>query len=125
MQQELKNIFVTKEVAKLAKEKGFNGICAGFFTIKEDDIFSNSDSFAEFIFEPCANPEKFIEAPTHFQLIQWLIEKHKIYVFHQEAERWKITYELNCGAFGQGYRNNISDSLIFALNKINQNENGK
>jgi hypothetical protein len=120
MQEQLKNIFVTKEVAKLAKEKGFDEICAGFFTIKEDDIFSNSDSFAEFIFEPCANPEKFIEAPTHFQLIQWLLKNHEIDVWHSFNEWDAMPKYSESKSFVS-----IDEALIFALNQINQQENGK
>lgn len=120
MQEELKNIFVTKEVAKIAKEKGFGEICAGYFSVYGECVSPNSNSDYEFVLDACDNPESYIEAPTHFQLIQWLITNHKIYIFQESTERWKIAYDLVCGRFGQNYKNTVNDALIFALNLVEQ-----
>ena len=122
MQQELKNIFVTKEVAKLAKEKGFNEICAGFYMIDEEDIFPNSNFHYEFILDTCDNPESFIEAPTHFQLIQWL--EGKGYFVRQAITNWRIYSNDGYIRFAMAF-DTIDEALIFSLNLINQNQNGK
>ena len=77
MQEQLKNIFVTKEVAKLAKEKGFNEICAAHYKEYGYDDSENCmpNTYQDFFeLDSCNNPENFIEAPTHFQLIQWIEE---------------------------------------------------
>lgn len=125
MQQELKNIFVTKEVAKLAKEKGFNEICAGFYMIDEDDIFPNSNLHCEFILETCDDPEKFIEAPTHYQLIEWIEETFFVRI-SRNNEGWWIVKEKG---FEPTFIEDINMALEFALDTrkitINQQQNGK
>ena len=120
MQQELKNIFVTKEVAKLAKENGFNEICAGFFKIYEGDVFPNSNFDCEFFLGICDNPENFIEAPTHFQLMEWLLKNHELDVWRAFDSEWIVM-----GICTENPIFNINEALTLALNQINQQENGK
>ena len=125
MQQELKNIFVTKEVAKLAKEKGFDEICAGFFRVHEEDVFPNSDSDHEFIFGWCDNQDDYIDAPTHFQLIEW-IEGTFFVRISRNNEGWWIVKEKG---FEPTYIEDINMALEFALDTrkrtISQQQNGK
>lgn len=121
MQEQLKNIFVTKEVAKLAKEKGFNEWCAVYFDIQDnDEICANVIPYDKSWCKYEMSDHIALPAPTHFQLIRWLITKHKIYVFQEWTERWKIAYDLDCGRFGQHFKNTINDALIFALNLVEQ-----
>ena len=121
MQQELKNIFVTKEVAKLAKEKGFNEWCVAYYSIRYGTIFPNIDGFGNLL-NDCDNPHEFIELPTNFQLIQWL--EGKGYFVCQAITNWRIYSNDGYIRFAMAF-DTINDALIFALNKINQNQNGK
>lgn len=125
MQDQLKNIFVAKEVAKLAKEKGFNEWCAGYYRIDEENVLPNSVFGHGFILETCDNPEKFIEAPTHFQLIRWIEETFFVRI-SRNNERWWIVKEKG---FEPTYIEDINMALEFALDTkkrtINQQENGK
>ena len=125
MQEQLKNIFVTKEVAKLAKEKGFNEICMGFFRVTSfaKFVLPNSDTSNNFNLEACDNPENFIEAPTHFQLIRWIEETFFVRI-SRNNEGWWIIKEKG---FEPTYIEDINMALEFALDtkKRTINQNGK
>ena len=120
MSKKIENIFVTLEVAKMAKEKGFDEWCAAFWDCGVNGYFLfpnlNFNKSKEWGNAPSSYQ---CIAPTHFQLTQWLITNHKIYVFQESTERWKIAYDLACGRFGQNYRNTINEALLEALKLVN------
>lgn len=119
MQEQLKNIFVSLEVAKIAKEKGFSEWCAAYYSVRHETIFSNIHGFSNLLAD-CDNPEECIELPTQFQLIQWLITNHKICILQESTEIWKVDFNLRSGWFGQVCISTINDALIFALNLVEQ-----
>ena len=83
MNNKLKNIFVPYNVAKLAFEKGFTDWCAGINN-KLNQVISNceSDDF-KFDFEYITDDnDGEYGIPTHFQLIDWLKDKHNIDVLN-------------------------------------------
>lgn len=71
MTPQLKNILVSLEVARMAREKGFNEFCIAYSPINSDDILFNINQAGELLGE-CDNKEVFVEVPTHWQLIEWL-----------------------------------------------------
>jgi hypothetical protein len=87
MDKRLKNILVSLEVAKLAKEKGFSDFCIAYYSINSDSIAFNVNSDYDLL-EGCDNPQDFIEIPTHHQLIDWLIGK-KIEIWW-ESNQWNV-----------------------------------
>ena len=119
MQEQLKNIFVSLEVAKMAKEKGFSEWCAAYYSVRHETIYPNIDGFGSLLAD-CDNPQECIEFPTHFQLVEWLFKNHKIYIFQESTETWKVDFNLKSGWFGHVYINTINDALIFALNLVEQ-----
>lgn len=70
----MKEQIVSFEIAKLAKEKGFNEKCIFFYGRTFPDLHFNNifktDSFS--------GADFFCYAPTEKQLKNWLIEKHNI-----------------------------------------------
>lgn len=119
MQEQFKNIFVTLEAAKMAKERGFSEWCAAYYDIQDDnEICANVIPYDKSWCEYEMSGHISVPAPTHFQITEWLITNHKIYVFQESTERWKIAYDLTCGRFGQAYKTNINDALLEALKLV-------
>lgn len=120
MKQELTNIFVPYQVAKLAFEKGFIEWCAGINN-KKNQIMSNCESddfnFDFKYFTDDSDGEFGI--PTHLQLIVWLKRKHDIDVTMQVNGFWIVL-----DAFGRDtyfeYENEfeINQALEVALNLL-------
>lgn len=64
----MQRLFVKYELAKLLKEKGFNDNCLGFFNQSKKLIIS--DNYNDY----------HLTAPTFEQVIDWLEEKHQIFI---------------------------------------------
>ena len=103
MQQELKNIFVPFELAKLAYEKGFCEWCAGVdFDVvnsKEPTLANtigmekNGEEADSYIFDFDFFPNvknKLYGVPTHLQLILWLKNTHNIDVTMSHNGLWSV-----------------------------------
>ena len=127
MNEKLNNIFVTVDVAKLAKEKGFDEWCSAFSknqTLKEYEneisYFPNiCDSLIGFGFENYGN-KNFISMPTHFQLIKWLKDKHDIDAIILESGLFKVInqYGNRCYNDNDDSEFEINEALTIALNQI-------
>lgn len=85
----MKHLFVSYELAVLAKEKGFEQECLAHYNKQEELILSGHTQYAL---------DKYnlgIQAPIYQQLIDWFREKHKIKFSetHQEfdATRYALT----------------------------------
>lgn len=69
----MEKLFVPYELAVIAKEKGFDKKCLGFWTV------NSGDSLIMFPLI-CKNKGGLISAPTHQQIMDFLREKHNIYI---------------------------------------------
>lgn len=67
--------YVSFEIAKLLKEKGFDerGLCV--YTVEEERFYT----FGDWVENSCLLPN-LISAPTHQMALKWLREVHKIFV---------------------------------------------
>lgn len=64
--------FVTFEIAKKLKEKGFSWICSHYYRTKSKDLF---------MIYPCedwSNIEERVNAPTISQVLKWLREEREV-----------------------------------------------
>lgn len=113
MQEQFKNIFVTLEVAKMAKEKGFVEWCAAYYSIRHELIYPNIDGFGNLLAD-CDNQQECIELPTHHQLIEWLRAKN-IDVWRG----WKEEHVVQKKGLEPSYLKNINDALLEALKLVN------
>lgn len=66
--------FVTFEIAKKLKRKGFSGICSHYYRTKSKDLFM------VFPCEDWSNIEERVNAPTISQVLKWLREEKKIHI---------------------------------------------
>ena len=66
--------FVSFEIAKKLKEKGFNWFCSHYYRTKSKDLFM------VFPCEDWSDTEERINAPTISQVLKWLREKKTISV---------------------------------------------
>jgi len=79
----MKNLFVTYEIAKQLKEKGFNEPCLAVY-----DITQGNEQTAKLHKHPadCINGDSIhpaaITAPLYQQVIDWLFEKHRICIMY-------------------------------------------
>ena len=92
----------TYEVAKLAKEKGFNWICLHYFRTK------NKDLFRVFPCEDWSNIEDRINAPTQSLLQRWLREEKGIVIdvvldweYNVSIDIEKILYQYRIGSIDE------------------------
>lgn len=70
----MENLFVSYEIAKKLKEKGFNEICFAFFH-PTDKTFIKARWDNE-----ASNNDWFILAPMYQQVVDWLRDEHLIHV---------------------------------------------
>lgn len=89
--------FVTFEIAKKLKEKGFIELCLACYI--DDTLYYNysnknrvcyKDCYLSHNLMPeCSVSDKFVDAPTISQVLKWLREEKKIYVLIEaEYEDW-------------------------------------
>lgn len=81
--------FVTFEIAKKLKEKGFNECCLGYYT-NDNNLYFNYTHKASSKYTDCylshnLMPQdsvsgKFFDAPTLSQVLEWLREEKKIFI---------------------------------------------
>ena len=70
----IKEAFVSFEVAKLLKEKGFVESCYGRYSVRSKDFHLDTT-------KPCNNGSNFLYcAPTHQMAMAWLREVHNIFI---------------------------------------------
>lgn len=116
MNEKLNNIFVTVDVANMAKEKGFDEWCACSVFVKSA-MFpqTKSDKWA---FQE--RKDKALGIPTHYQLIKWLKDKHDIDVKMLESGLFKVIdqYGNRCYNSDDDNEFEINESLTIALNQI-------
>ena len=82
--------FVTFDIAKKLKEKGFKEKCYAYYFPKGSELFFNHNPFRGGIVEDCLYSNNslpnecmasdFVDAPTISQVLKWLREEKKIYV---------------------------------------------
>lgn len=84
--------FVSFEVAKVLKEKGFEGDVNGYYHIRDNghrvctvQEFSHSEA-----------PHLYIPSPTHQMVMKWLRKKHIIIVISPEC----LNIETHCSDWG-------------------------
>ena len=81
----MKNLFVSFEIAKLLKEKGFNEDCLGFYSEKYS--YSNKTFPVKLYISEGHNEttvikkvEKLCSAPLYQQVTDWFREKHSLII---------------------------------------------
>lgn len=82
----IKEAYVSFEVAKLLKEKGFEGDINAYYHIWDNG--NKVCSVQEFSHSEA--PHLYIPAPTHQTAMRWLREVHGIYIvfFHTNKSGW-------------------------------------
>jgi len=97
MNEKLQSIFVPEAVARLAKSKGFGEWCACFCNKKwKEKYYANAEgndvnADCSFEYDWNANETAFATGlPTHGQLIKWLLQEHKIYVYMLRNGLWGV-----------------------------------
>ena len=71
--------YVSFEVAKLLKEKGFNGLCTAYYDYFTTDEFHCGYEPTDFN-SIDTKIRKIVAAPTNQMAMKWLRENHKIYI---------------------------------------------
>ena len=115
----------TYEVAKLAKEKGFDWICPHYFRTK------NKDLFRVFPCEDWSDIEDRINAPTQSLLQRWLREEKKwnivVRMYNNEGYYWFIqnskgelqeSYFTYADEMFATYELALEDALKYALENL-------
>lgn len=104
----IKEAYVSLEVAKLLKEKGFNEKCRGGYHSEFDDNDNSIIMLEEWTAQPYNNDfvdEGFLcSAPTHQMAIAWLREVHHIAInigwgeiFEDQYKWWSIVLNMDSG----------------------------
>jgi len=78
----MKNLFIPYELAVIAKEKGFNEPCFGFYTEEYKELIFSQPK----IHLSNSLPTKPLNAPMYQQIVDWFREKHNIEV---SVKSWK------------------------------------
>jgi len=108
----IEEAYVSFEVAKLLKEKGFNEKCRGGYHYEFDDNDNSIIMFERWTAQPYNNDfvdEGFLcSAPTHQMAMAWLREVHDIYIvfFHTNRSGW--WYNIT----------DMSDSYVFYTSEL-------
>ena len=97
--KELDEIFVPYELAKRLKQKGFNKNCFGTYltehSVKEGKLYPaerdcditpehDDEGYENFVIiknSDLKDVKQYLAAPMYQQVIEWLLEKHKIYIY--------------------------------------------
>ena len=113
--------YVSFEVAKLLKEKGFDEKCSyewgvpdidGGYILQKWSIYNGEIRNSELINDAYA-------APTHQMAMKWLREIHKINI--DIKSRWKLNpYKLDYYYFVLHYKNVPSDSFIIKFDSYEE-----
>lgn len=128
MNEKLKNIFVPYNVAKLAFEKGFTEWCA-LVDIKDStigvypniaDFEIEGEFYSLFDFKYKSDDSKTeYGIPTHFQLIDWLKDKHNIDVLMENNGTWYVLDKKGMMSFLDSENEfEINQALEVALNLL-------
>lgn len=75
----IKEDYVSFEVAKLLKEKGFDEPCFGYYNVYYDPHGKDLKLWRKFPHGMQANTD-YLNVPTHQMAIKWLREKYNIYI---------------------------------------------
>lgn len=90
--------FVTFEIAKKLKEKGFREKCLGFYTSTNSFYYNNTNVCSDVsdLLECCNESEEYddIDAPTISQVLKWLREEKKMHIIipasFDEGYWWEV-----------------------------------
>lgn len=85
--------YVSFEVSKLLKEKGFDEECYWYYPINGGEVQELS------LDELNYHRSQFIKAPTHQMAMKWLREKHNLFIFPfpqmNTSKFWAEIYQLS------------------------------
>lgn len=79
----IKEAYVSFEVAKLLKEKGFDEYGTYFYTLKDEGCegYKSNRTLGEFAHNSDPNlKDRAVSCPTHQMAMKWLREKYNIYI---------------------------------------------
>ena len=120
--------YVSFEIAKLLKEKGFDerGLCV--YTVEEERFYT----FGDWVENSCLLPN-LISAPTHQMALKWLREVHKINIVIDVAsdddnlyslwkfDIWNGNYSIIWGNKREkfnSYEQAVEAALLYVLKKL-------
>ena len=86
----ISNLFVSYELAKLAKKKGFDEPCIGGYTLSEPELFSVIEEYG-FKGKIHNNSEGITCAPLYQQLVDWLYKEHGIWITIKDNHHTNFT----------------------------------
>lgn len=118
---------VSYEVAKLAKEKGFDKVTLCAYCNKE--LESSIEFTGSIFFEPIdienaeENGYECYLAPTQDQLLRWLREKYNVHIYTQRIEYewglgWIVCYNSGINVFKEISFHNYEEALEAGLKNI-------
>lgn len=123
----MKHLFIPYEIAVIAKEKGFDEPCLKWYSSNGKlnnnvgDILSENQKS---LYGCCA-------APLYQQIIDWLREKHNIYIMHNIfgsrdqvlGFQWHVQKGMDhdtAPTSSKTYYNGLDMAIIYSLGIINQ-----
>lgn len=109
MNELLTNIFVSLEVAKLAKEKGFNEWCACYKEQKYTESANVRDDLGWYY----GKRKNIIPIPAHYQLIEWLALNHATTVSRAYTGAYIVFRGWDVSKYLP-----INEAFLYALNLI-------
>jgi hypothetical protein len=79
MVEYIKSQFLDRELSLLAKEKGFDEPCLGFYSLTlTDTLFLIQNGVGYKKSSELSKPKDYVAAPLYQQIIDWLKEKHNM-----------------------------------------------
>lgn len=114
----MKEDFVSYEIAKKLKEKGFRELCLAYYT-NDDTLYYNYSHKAGACYKDCylshnfmpkeSVSGKFVDAPTISQVLKWLREEKKLHIVidYNNPSLWSYVIF----RFGEGYINKIGEDF--------------
>lgn len=106
----MKHLFIPYNLAVIAKEKGFDEPCLGFYPTSTYDIYTEGQFILGSDLHGC-------KAPLYQQTVDWFREKHKIHIeiSHRRDDEYAV-YNLNDkGVFYRAICKGYYDSYNLAI----------
>jgi hypothetical protein len=107
----MKKLFVSEEVADLAKESGFDELCLGYYKQNQliDPLFREGIRSSDL--------HNLTAAPIHQQLQDWFEEKHGIYCYIVPQDKGWVPYAYKKGNYITHKHIDLDASRYKALNE--------
>ncbi len=116
----MKKLFVSYEIAKQLKEKGFDEECFCYYDEGHELNLKSGRSFGGIMVQDCHQSN--IIAPLYQQVIDWLREKHNIDIWVSPFTLENLQGKLNCPNDTKSYSYFILKNGKWVADKCNFND---